>query len=333
MEDKNHGAMTMKQRLIRAALVISALVVASDIVYKIVNNISYVNRDQCVLFRVLPKAGFIIFEYFFETVVIVFVGIYIAGLLGRWFLRFQRFFPKNPFTAFLYASVIPVCGCGVIPLLSSMQGRMKFVTTMSFVLAASLLSPYVLVLSFSVLGFTYGMLRIVSSFIVVMATAYILGLLKREDARTEPAWIGAGCAKTCDGQEGDVYLETYEMFKSLLPYLLIGGGLGVLLELIGPRFFLMNRQTGGGLIGAFVWVLIGVPLYFCNGAEVLFLRPLVNHGFPLGTAVAFSLTSTAICTTSIAMLFKIIGKRLTIALVACVALISLTLALLINAAV
>jgi uncharacterized membrane protein YraQ (UPF0718 family) len=333
MEEKNHGAMTVKQRLIRAALVISALVVASDIVYKIVNNISYVNRDQCVLFRVLPKAGFIIFEYFFETVVIVFVGIYIAGLLGRWFLRFQRFFPKNPFTAFLYASVIPVCGCGVIPLLSSLQGRMKFVTTMSFVLAASLLSPYVLVLSFSVLGFTYGMLRIVSSFIVVMATAYILGLLKREDARTEPAWIGAGCAKTCDGQEGDVYLETYEMFKSLLPYLLIGGGLGVLLELIGPRFFLMNRQTGGGLIGAFVWVLIGVPLYFCNGAEVLFLRPLVNHGFPLGTAVAFSLTSTAICTTSIAMLFKIIGKRLTIALVACVALISLTLALLINAAV
>ncbi len=75
------------------------------------------------------------------------------------------------------------------------------------------------------------------------------------------------------------------------------------------------------------------PFYFCNGAEVLFLRPLVNHGFPLGTAVAFSLTSPAICTTSIAMLFKIIGKRLTVALVACVALISLALALLINAAV
>jgi hypothetical protein len=214
-----------------------------------------------------------------------------------------------------------------------MQGRMKFVTTMSFVLAASLLSPYVLVLSFSVLGVTYGVLRIVSSFILVMATAYILGLLKRDDARAETVWIVAGCAKTCDGQEGDVYLETYEMFKSLLPYLLMGGALGVILELIGPRAFLLGQQTGKGLIGAFIWVLIGIPLYFCNGAEVLFLRPLVNHGFPLGTAVAFSLTSTAICTTSIAMLFKIIGKRLTVALVACVALISLALALLINAAV
>lgn len=333
MEEKNHGAMTVKQRLIRAALILSALLWVSDIVYKLVNNISYINREQCVLYRVLPKAGFIFFEYVFETLVIIFIGIFIAVLLGRWFLRFQRFFPKNPVTAFLYASVIPVCGCGVIPLLSSMEGRMKFATTMSFVLAASLLSPYVLVLSFSVLGFTYGMLRIASSFILVMATAYILGFLKRDELSTEPAWIVTGCAKTCDEQEGDVYLETYEMFKRLLPYLLIGGALGVLLELIGPRFFLMNRQTGGGLIGAFVWVLIGIPLYFCNGAEVLFLRPLVNHGFPLGTAVAFSLTSTAICTTSIAMLCKIIGKRLTVALVACVALISLALALLINAAV
>jgi uncharacterized membrane protein YraQ (UPF0718 family) len=313
--------------------VISALIVAADFVYKIVNNISYINREQCVLFRVLPKAGFVIFEYVFETVVIVFLGIYIAVLLGRWFLRFQRFFPKNPFTAFLYASVIPVCGCGVIPLLSSMQGRMKFVTTMSFVLAASLLSPYVLVLSFSVLGVTYGVLRIVSSFILVITSAYILGFLKREDVRAEPVWIGGGCVTTCEGEKRDVYLETYEMFKSLLPYLLIGGALGIIIELMGPRFFLMNRQTGRGLIGTFVWVLVGVPLYFCNGAEVLFLRPLVNHGFPLGTAVAFSLTSTAICTTSIAMLFKIIGKRHTIALVACVAVISLALALFINAAI
>jgi hypothetical protein len=333
MEEKNHGAMTMKQRLIRAALVISALIMASDIVYKIVNNISYVNREKCVLFRVLPKTGFIILEYFFETVVIVFIGIFIAVLLSRWFQRFQRFFPKNPFTAFLYASVIPVCGCGVIPLLSSMEGRMKFSTTMSFVLSASLLSPYVIVLSFSVLGFRYGVLRVVSSFTLVMVTAYILGFLKREDTRAEPQWIVAGCAKTCDGEDGDVYLETYEMFKRLLPYLLIGGALGVILELMGPRVFLMNRQTGRGLIGTFVWVLIGVPLYFCNGAEVLFLRPLVTHGFPLGTAVAFSLTSTVICTTSIAMLFRIIGKRLTVALVACVAFVSLALALLINAVI
>jgi uncharacterized membrane protein YraQ (UPF0718 family) len=330
---QNHGAMPLRQRVIRAALILSALLWASDIVYKIVNDVSYVNRERCILFRTIPKAGFIIFEYFFETVIIVFVGIYIAVLLGRWFLRFQRFFPKNPVTAFLYGSLIPVCACGVIPLLSSMKGRMKFTTTMSFVLAAPVLSPYILVLSFSVLGVTYGVLRIASSFILVMTTAFILGFLQRDVASPELPVVGDACAKTCDGQEGDIYLETYEMFKKLLPFLLVGGALGVLLEFLDPRFFLINRQTGKGVLGVLIWVLIGVPLYLCNGVEVLFLRPLVNHGFPLGTAVAFSLTSTAICTTSIAMLFKTIGKRLTIFLVACVVLISLALAFLINSIV
>lgn len=40
-----------------------------------------------------------------------------------------------------------------------MKGRTRFTTTMSFVLVTPLLSPYILVLSFSVLGFHYGMLN------------------------------------------------------------------------------------------------------------------------------------------------------------------------------
>jgi uncharacterized membrane protein YraQ (UPF0718 family) len=50
----------------------------------------------------------------------------------------------------------------------------------------------------------------------------------------------------------------------------------------------------------------------------------------MGTAVAFSMTSTAICTTSIAMLLKVIGKRLTAVMVGSVAAVSLGLALILN---
>ena len=325
------GSMTLKRRLIQAAVIGSGLIWASDIIYKIVNDVSYVNRERCILYKSLPKIGFVVFEYFFETLVIVFVGIFLAVLLSRWFLRFQRFYPRNPVTAFLSASVIPVCACALIPLLSAMKGKMKFATTMSFVLTAPLLSPYILVLSFSVLGFTYGMLRIASAFILVMITAFILGYLQRNDVSLEPAGAGGGCAQTCGAQEGDVYLETFKIFKGLLLPLLIGGAIGVLLEYLGPRAFLLNGRAGRGVPGVLAWILIGAPLYFCNGAEVLFLRPLVNHGLPLGTAIGFSMTSTTICATSIAMLLKIIGSRLTVALVACVVLISLALALVVNA--
>lgn len=328
---QSDGSMTLRRQLIRAAVIGSGLIWASDIIYKIVNDVSYVNRERCILYKSLPRIGFVVFEYFFETLVIVFVGIFLAVLLSRWFLRFQRFYPRNPVTAFLSASVIPVCACALIPLLSAMKGKMKFATTMSFVLTAPLLSPYILILSFSVLGITYGMLRIASAFILVMITAFILGSLQRNDVSLEMAGAGDGCAKTCGAQEGDVYLETFKIFKSLLLPLLIGGAIGVLLEYLGPRAFLLNGRAGRGVAGVLAWILIGAPLYFCNGAEILFLRPLVNHGLPLGTAIGFSMTSTTICTTSIAMLLKIIGSRLTVVLVACVVLISLTLALVVNA--
>ncbi|MCU0575213.1 MAG: permease [Desulfobacterota bacterium] len=319
------------RRLMQGTLILCGIIWVSDIAYRIVNDVSYVNRQQCVLYKILPKTGFVVFEYFFETLVVVCIGIFIAVLLGRWFLRLQKFFPSNPVTAFLYASVLPVCSCAVIPLISSLKGRARFMTTMSFVLAAPLLSPYILVLSFSVLGFTYGMLRIASSFLVVMATIGILGLVQRNATGLEFLTAGTGCQEPCRGKEDDIYLETYGILKGMLPLILLGAALGVGLELLGPRSYLLNSLAGKGAFGVLAWITIGVPLYFCNGAEVLFLRPLVSHGFPLGTAIGFSLTSTTVCTTSIAMLIKTIGARLSVVLVVCVFTFSCLLAFLINA--
>jgi uncharacterized protein len=325
------GALTLKQRLIRASVFLCSALWATDIIYKIVKDVSYVNREKCVLYKSLPRMWFIFFEYFFETVVIVFVGIFIAVLVGRWFQRLHRFYPTNPITAFFYASVIPLCSCALIPLLSTMKGRMKFATTMSFVLTAPLLSPYILALSFSVLGFTYGLLRIISSFILVITTVFILSFLHRKESGVFLPVVSTGCMDTCTSQGRDVYLETFDIFKKMLPYVLVGGVLGVFIEFLGPRSLLLDERAGRGLAGIAIWILMGVPLYFCNGAEILFLRPLMNHGMPLGTAIAFSLTSTAVCTTSIAMLVRIMGPRLTITLVSCVIVISFSLALLINA--
>ncbi len=318
-----------KRNLIRFSLIASVLLWAADVVYKVAGDISYINRQKCILFRILPRPGFLIYEYIFETLIIVFVGTFIAVVLARQFSRLKRFLPNNPATAFLYGSLIPVCSCAAIPLLSSMRGKMKFSTTMSFVLAAPLLSPYIIVLSFSVLGFRYGVLRILSSFVLVMLTAIVLGAFRRKDGPVDMAAM-AGCSRSCGPQETDIYFQTLAIFKGLLPFLLLAGALGIALEYFGTRDLLLRDMFGGGVGSILAWILVGVPLYFCHGAEVLFLRPLMNHGFPMGTGIAFSLTSTAICTTSIAMLMRMIGARLTIILISCVVAISLGLALIMN---
>jgi uncharacterized membrane protein YraQ (UPF0718 family) len=311
-------SMSFWRRFVRGAVAASGAILAADTVYKVVNDISYVSREKCVLFKIFPKPAFLVIEYLFETIMIVLVGVFLAVLLARGFARYARFLPRNPLTAFVYGSILPVCSCAVIPLVSTMRGRMRFATTMSLVLAAPLLSPYIIVLSFSVLGPTYGILRIVSSF-------------GRRSAGLKISPDGTGCARACSSDEEDVYLRTLHVFTKLLPYLIVAAGVGILFEYLGPNNLLI-RDTGWGRgpLGVLVWALMGVPLYFCHGAEVLFLRPLVAHEFPLGTAIAFSLTSTAICTTAIAMLLGMIGRRLTVILTTCILVVSLLLALLIN---
>jgi uncharacterized membrane protein YraQ (UPF0718 family) len=323
----------LKRRIVKYALIAATAVWASDTVYKIVSGVSYTNREKCVLFRVLPRPGFIVFEYLAETLIIVFVSTFIAVWLARRFSRFSRFYPRGPLAAFAYGSLIPVCSCAAIPLVESMKGRMRFPTTLSFVLAAPLLSPNIMVLSFSVLGFRYGLLRIASSLVLVMATVAVLGRLQGR-GRSERGLVAAaaGCKRACSSGADDIYLETFAIFRRLLPYLVVAGAVGIGLELLGPRTALLTGRLGRGPAGIAAWIVVGIPFYFCNGAEVLFLRPLMSHGFPVGTGIAFSLTSTAVCLTSMAMFGRMIGARLTLIMIGCIFAISALIAILLNLA-
>ena len=239
------------------------------------------NREQCVLYRALPRPGFIIFEYFFETLVIVFVGTFIAVWLSRRFLRFRRWFPRNPLAAFAYGSLLPVCSCGVIPLVESARGKMGFATLMALVISTPPLEP---VIHCDVVLGAGSDVRAradrTSAFILTMVSAAVLGLAHGR-RRAPAAAAAAGCAGQCAPHQADIYLETFAIFRRLVPYLLVAGGLGVGLEYLGPRQFLLRGGFASGLPEVLIWTLVGVPLYFCNGAEVLFLRPLVSHGFPL----------------------------------------------------
>ena len=155
-------------------VIFSILFFSADIVYKTVNNITYLNRESCILYRMLPKIGFLFFEYFVELFLIVIVGIFFAAMLESMFAKYKRFYPSNTITAFFYASLLPVCACTTIPLISSMKGKLPFRTIITFVVAAPLLSPYIIMLSFSVLGMTYGILRIVSAFLMAMISGVVL---------------------------------------------------------------------------------------------------------------------------------------------------------------
>ena len=111
------------RKTIKIALALSILFVLSDFIYKTVEDIDYLTRSKCIINKFLPKIGFLFFEYFIELTIVVFISIFAANLLNKYFLKFKRFFPTNPVTAFIYASILPVCSCAAIPIVKTMQEK------------------------------------------------------------------------------------------------------------------------------------------------------------------------------------------------------------------
>ena len=154
---------------IKGVILVSFFLLIVDTIYKYAKGITYLNRQNCILYVSLPRTAFMFYEYFVELMLVVIAGIFVASLLEKYFFNLKRFMPNNPASAFLYASVIPVCSCSAIPLIKTMHHKISFATVMTFVIAAPLLNPYIIMLSISVLGVRYAVLRVACSFLLAVS--------------------------------------------------------------------------------------------------------------------------------------------------------------------
>ncbi len=300
-----------------------------DTIYKISNNINYSSRSKCALYSSAPKWLFLFYEYFVELFILVLIGIFIAILIEKYFLNLNRFIPRSPISAFLYASVLPLCSCGVIPLVTTFKNKIPFRTIITFLVAAPLLNPYIITISFTVLGLKYTVLRILCALVLALGTGIITEYFyRREQDFKFGQIISCKPGKNCAFQSQNIYEKTLEILKSIIPYLIIAGILGIVVEVLVPMDYFKQFSLSGSFFSTLLIVLIGVPVYFCNGADVLFLQPLIQVGdLSLGSALAFSLTSTSICITSLVLLTKFIGKKLTAVLLSSVILITILLSI------
>lgn len=310
----------------------SVTVLSVDTIYKIYFGISYQNRWECILYSSLPYWLFLIYEYFFELLLMVIVGIFITTVIERYFSRVRRFIPKNVVTAFFYASAIPACSCSVIPLINTMRGNIPFRAIITFVVSAPLLNPYILVLSATMLGFKYTFIRFFCSFLLAVITGYVIEYFYYKGRHIQSNELpGCSVIGNCQAFQNTLYQKTYIIFKKIFPFMLLAAIFSVIIELWQPGDWLKNSLHNSYLLNTLIAIIVGIPVYFCNGADVLFLQPLVQQAnLPLSAAIAFSLTSTSICITSLAMLIKFIGGRLTFIMLCCIVLITSILSFIVH---
>lgn len=285
-------------------------------IYMNLMGLTPLDHSGCVIFKSVPKWFFQFYESFIELFVVVILGVFAGVLMEKYFNKIKRFYPKNQLLAFIYGAILPICSCGVLPLIDSMKKRVSLKTIITFIIAAPLLNPYIILVSFTVLGWKYAVLRIVFSAFLAILAGWLLELVSKRFKSFSWGEYEA-CVSDCDFiPSRDPFVKTAMMTKKLVPYILIAGTLSFIFAIVNPRQYLEALNFSLEPWATVIMTAIGIPLYVCNGTDIIFLKPLLQYtDLSMGSAIAFSLAASAVCVSSIAMLVKFIGKNLTFALV------------------
>lgn len=310
--ERNKLKWNFDKELFARIIVLSTIaVMIIDMIYMNFAGIHFGNKEKCVLYNFLPKWAFFIYEHFIELFMVIILGIFGGVLIEQHTQKAKRFFPKNQLLAFLYASFLPICSCGVIPVVESMKQRVSLKTLVTFIIAAPLLNPYIIFMSASVLGLKYAIWRILASFLLSISCGVMVEIFAKI-FKLKINGIYDNCTTSCSASSNSPFQKTMIYLKRLTPYILVAGGLTILFEYIHPQKYLETLSFSNEPQASALMMLVGIPIYVCNGADVLFLKPLLEFtDLSLAAAMSFSLTSSAICISSIVMLIKFFGKRIT----------------------
>ncbi len=251
----------------------------------------------------LPNSFVSLAKISIETFPAFFMASFIGGFIK---VKYSRYIPENIFTSMIFGAFLPVCSCGIIPIV---QGLIKDtykskVSAMAMLLVAPTVTPISLILGYQFMGLLYTIVRLLTTFAFVLIAAPIVAKFvdSKMASRTMPMAIA------------DPYKLGFLNIRSLWKYVAVGIMISVLTYLLLPFVNLNFFATNSNFSLLFLNVL-GIPINMSSGQDIFISMPFYDYGTPMGTLIAFAITTTGICLTSIPIIFKVFGKRAGIATV------------------
>jgi len=272
--------------------------------------------------------------YYASTVVPVFV--LACALSGLLLVRWERIPVHGIARTFAVAAALPLCACGAVPLAKAMmdRGGRSVLDGLVLLSAAPLLSPVVIVLAITVLGWSYLALRIAAGFVMAVLVAFavrpFLDPLEQVGAGPGAACGPSRLSPTGTAGDGSALIAGWNLLVSLVPYVLYGVVLGSLVATLLPADVVRSALSAGPLSTAAV-VVAGFPVNMCAGEEILLTAPLIPAGLTMGHAIAFALAGSGICLSSLPLLAAVLGRRGTLVMASLYLVVPLAIGVLLTA--
>ncbi|MCI6530044.1 MAG: permease [Mesosutterella sp.] len=225
--------------------------------------------------------------------------------------------------AALFGAVTPFCSCSSIPLfLGFTSAGIPFGITMAFLITSPLVNEVAVLLLWGLLGWKFTILYVLTGLAAGVAGGLLMDAMRaerwlrpfaRELSGQAPAPAAAGAPPRPFGfaeRHAFAATETRDILKRVWPWVLAGVAVGALLHGYVPQSWIQSRLGAGQWWATPAAVALGIPLYANATGIIPVMESLMTKGLPLGTTLAFCMSTVGASLPEAMMLRQVMTGRL-----------------------
>lgn len=218
------------------------------------------------------------------------------------------------FLAVVLGAVTPFCSCSSIPLfIAFLSSGIPLGVTMAFLITSPMVNEVAAILFGEVIGWHFTLAYVVTGMLTGMIGGVLIDILKLEKW-VEP-FVFQVNAPTDDLDEPKLTIkkrfshawdETADILQRVWLYVLIGVGVGAGIHGFVPQEWFITYAGERNLFAVPMAVLMAVPLYSNVTGVIPVAEVLIDKGLPVGTTLAFIMSTVAISLPELVILRKVL---------------------------
>ena len=224
-----------------------------------------------------------------------------------------------------FGAITPFCSCSSIPLfLGFTTANIPIGITMAFLITSPLINEIAIVLLWGLLGWKFTLVYVTVGMLAGIVGGYFMDSIKAE------RWLQPFLKKAMENAPGVhsqtgtstsnkmsvkqrhefAFSETSLIAKRVWIWVIIGVGLGASLHGFVPETFFTENLGAGEWWSVPLSVLIGIPLYSNVTGVIPIMESLIMKGLPIGTTLAFCMSTVAASLPEVLMLKQVMQWKL-----------------------
>ncbi len=218
--------------------------------------------------------------------------------------------------AALLGTITPFCSCSSIPLfIGFTRAGLPLGITFSFLISSPMVDMGSLVLLMSIFGWKVAVCYVIFGLVVAVVGGTVISKLNMEDQVEDYIRNGS----RIDLEEDELSFkdrltyswdQTASITLTVLPYLLLGVGIGAFIHNWVPEAFIMKILGDNNPFGVVLAAVVGIPMYADVFGTIPIAEALLGKGALLGVVLAFMMGVTTLSLPSMIMLRKAVKPKL-----------------------